>query len=44
MAEIKDGEEKVLNLRPCIGRGFTAELLNKEKFQKAFIEPGGGIA
>lgn len=40
----KDGEEKIINFRPFIGKGFTAELLDKEKFQKAFIEPGGGIA
>ena len=42
--KFNDGEEKVINIRPYIGKGFTAELLDKEKFQKAFIEPGGGIA
>ena len=40
----KDGEEKIINFRPFIGKGFAAELLDREKFQKAFIEPGGGIA
>jgi hypothetical protein len=27
-----------------IGRGFTKELVNYDKFKKVFIEPGGGIA
>ena len=39
-----DGEEKVINLSPYIGKGFTAELLDYEKFKQVFIEPGGGIA
>lgn len=39
-----DGEEKTINFRPFIGKGFTEELINYEKFTKAFIEPGGGIA
>jgi len=40
----KDGEEKIVNLRPFLGKGFTAELLDPSKFEKVFIEPGGGIA
>ncbi len=40
----KDGEEKVVNLKPFFGKGFTRDLLNPEEFQKVFIEPGGGIA
>ena len=39
-----DGEEKVVNLESFIGKGFTEELLDKEKFDQVFIEPGGGIA
>ncbi len=39
-----DGEVKKVNLRPFIGRGFTSELLHPEKFNKLFLEPGGGIA
>ena len=39
-----DGEEKIVNLKPFIGKGFTSELLQPEKFNKLFIEPGGGIA
>lgn len=40
----KDGEEKIVNLRPFLGKGFTAELLDPSKFEQVFIEPGGGIA
>ncbi len=39
-----DGEEKVVNLKPYIGKGFSKELLEQVKFRKVFIEPGGGIA
>ena len=39
-----DGEEKIVNLRPFLGKGFTAELLDQSKFEKVFIEQGGGIA
>ena len=42
--KFSDGEEKVVNLRPYIGKGFTKELLNENTFKKVFIEPGGGIA
>ena len=38
-----DGEEKIINLRPYIGKGFTSDLLNYEKFKQVSIEPGGGI-
>ena len=39
-----DGEEKVVNLKPFLGKGFTKDLLDPANFKKAFIEPGGGIA
>jgi len=39
-----DGEEKVVNLKPFLGKGFTKDLLDTANFNKAFIEPGGGIA
>lgn len=42
--KFRDGEEKMINLRPFIGKGFTAELLDYSNFEKVFIEPGGGIA
>ena len=38
------GEERVINFRPYIGKGFTSELPNYDNFQKVFIESGGGIA
>ena len=39
-----DGEENVVNLEPFIVKGFTKELLDRQKFKQVFIEPGGGIA
>lgn len=44
--EIKfnDGEIKTVNFKPFLGKSFTKELLDYEKFKKVFIEPGGGIA
>ncbi|HKL40499.1 MAG TPA: DUF2442 domain-containing protein [Cryomorphaceae bacterium] len=44
--EIKfnDGELKTVNFKPFLGKGFTKELLNFEKFKQVYIEPGGGIA
>ena len=42
--KFEDGTEKVVNLRPLIGKGFTAELLAEEKFNELYIEPGGGLA
>lgn len=39
-----DGKEKVVNLKPFLGKGFTKDLLDMTNFKKAFIEPGGGIA
>jgi hypothetical protein len=42
--KFKDGEKKIINFRPYIGKGFTAELLDYENFNQAFIESGGGIA
>lgn len=39
-----DGLEKTINVRPFIGKGFASELLDPEKFQKVYIEDGGGIA
>ncbi len=42
--KFKDDHDKIVNLRPYLGKGFTKELLNPEEFNKVFIEPGGGIA
>ena len=42
--KFQDGLEKVINFQPFIGKGFTAELLNSDKFREIFIEDGGGLA
>lgn len=39
-----DGFTSVLNLKPFLGKGFTKELLDLEKFNTLHIEEGGGIA
>ena len=41
--KFSDGEEKVVNIKPFIGKGFTKELLEVNKFNQVFIESGGGI-
>ena len=35
--KFNDGVEKVINFRPFLGKGFTAELLEYEKFKQVFI-------
>jgi len=42
--KFQDQEEKIIDLRPFLGEGFTEELLDLNVFKKVFIEPGGGIA
>lgn len=42
--KFRDGLEKIVDLKPFIGKGIFKELLEKEYFYKVFIEPGGGIA
>lgn len=42
--KFNDSEENVINFRPFIGDGFTAELLNYENFKKVSIDAVGGIA
>lgn len=42
--KFKDGFQTEINLRPMIGKGFAAELLDMNAFQKLKIEPGGGLA
>jgi hypothetical protein len=38
-----DGHEKVVNMKPLIGQGFTKELLEDNNFNKVKIESGGGL-
>ena len=42
--KFEDGEEKVVDFYPFIGKGFTKNLLEFDEFKKIFIEPGGGVA
>lgn len=42
--KFNDGEEKIINFLPFLGKGFTTELLDYKEFSLVFIEPGGGIA
>jgi len=39
-----DGFSAVVDMRPYLGKGFTAELLDPTKFADVTTEPGGGIA
>ncbi|WP_181304379.1 DUF2442 domain-containing protein [Rufibacter sp. XAAS-G3-1] len=41
--KFNDGHEKVVNIRPLIGQGFTKELLEADNFCKVTIESGGGL-
>jgi hypothetical protein len=38
-----DGVEKTINIKPFIGKGFTAELLDYRNFREVSIDSGGGI-
>ena len=41
--KFKDGYEKVVNIKPLIGQGFTKELMEDNNFTKVTIESGGGL-
>jgi hypothetical protein len=41
--KFNDGEGRIINFRPYLGKGFTAELLDYDNFSKVRIEDGGGI-
>lgn len=40
----EDGYNVELDLEPFLQKGFPRELLNKEEFNQAYIESGGGLA
>lgn len=42
--KFQDEFEKVVDFKPFLGKGFTAELLNTDKFKEVFVEEGGGLA
>ncbi len=41
--KFQDGFEKIINIRPLLGKGFTKELLDEINFRKVRIDPGGGL-
>lgn len=41
--KFQDGFEKVVNIKPLSGKGFTKELLEDNNFSRVTIEPGGGL-
>lgn len=41
--QFNDGFVGEVDLAPFLGKGFTKELLEKEKFNEVFVEDGGGI-
>ncbi len=43
-AVFADGFTAVVDMAPHLGKGFTAELLDPDRFAEVHTEPGGGIA
>ena len=39
----RDGETKVVDFEPLIGKGVSAPLLDKEYFKRVSIDAGGGL-
>jgi hypothetical protein len=39
----QDGETKVVDFEPLIGKGVSAPLLDKEYFKQVSIDDGGGL-
>ena len=39
----QDGETKVVDFEPLIGKGVSAPLLGKEYFKRVLIDAGGGL-
>mgnify|MGYP005863980989 CR=1 FL=1 len=42
--KFEDGFEAKIDFKPFLGKGFTKELLNDEKFKTLSFEEGGGLA
>jgi hypothetical protein len=43
LLKFNDGESKIIDFRPLIGRGISDQLLDKEYFKLVAIDNGGGI-
>ena len=41
--KFNDGSSKTIDFKPFIGKGISAELSNKQYFNKVSIESGGGL-
>ena len=41
--EFSDGFRAIVDLKPFLGRGITADLLDYKNFRRVHIEPGGGL-
>ena len=41
--QFHDGESKIINFLPLIGKGVSALLLDKDYFKQVEIDNGGGI-
>lgn len=39
----KDGDSKLIDFKPLIGKGISAALLDKEYFNQVSIDDGGGL-
>ncbi len=39
----QDGETKIINFQPFIGKGISAPLIDPDFFRKVSIDVGGGI-
>jgi hypothetical protein len=43
LLKFNDGESKIIDFRPLIGGGISAQIFDKENFKLVAIDNGGGI-
>jgi hypothetical protein len=43
LLQFHDGESKIIDFKPLIGKGISSLLLDNEYFKKVSIEEGGGL-
>ena len=41
--QFQDGESKIVDFKPLIGKGISSVLLDKDYFNQASIDNGGGL-
>ena len=44
LLRFEDGYQGIVDVKPLLGKGISTELLDSDKFNKVFIESGGGLA